>query len=130
VRLANVILYPIAFRELWRILDNEPEFEEDLYLSSDLCFRPKFTSVVKVCAGEATAAATHRHSRLSLEYRRADAQAVSRQGCRRVYLDPTALISTTPDGAKTPANKRLFDVRFHKGDRTHTESSRMGAEAP
>jgi hypothetical protein len=129
VRLANVILYPIAFRELWRILDNEPEFEEDLYLSSDLCFRPKFTSVVKVCAGEATAAATHRRSRLSLEYRRADAQAVTTMmsaclsGAHRSDLD-------APDGAKTPANKRLFDVRFHKGDRTHTESSRMGAEAP
>jgi hypothetical protein len=39
-----------------------------------------------------------------------------------VYLEPTALVSTTPDGAKTLNDYKAFDIRFNKGNRTHTES--------
>jgi predicted metal-dependent enzyme (double-stranded beta helix superfamily) len=38
-----------------------------------------------------------------------------------VYLEDTALTSTTPDGAKTVNNYKAFDIRFNKRDRTHTE---------
>ena len=38
-----------------------------------------------------------------------------------VYLEPTALTSTTPDGAKTLNEYKAFDIRFNKRDRTHTE---------
>lgn len=38
-----------------------------------------------------------------------------------VYLEDTALISTTPDGAKKLNQYKAFDVRFNKRDRTHTE---------
>jgi hypothetical protein len=38
-----------------------------------------------------------------------------------VYLEDTALTSTTPDGAKTVNNYKAFDIRFNKGNRTHTE---------
>ena len=38
-----------------------------------------------------------------------------------VYLEPTALTSTTPQGAKTLNGYKAFDVRFNKRDRTHTE---------
>jgi hypothetical protein len=38
-----------------------------------------------------------------------------------VYLEDTALTSTTPDGAKTLNRYKAFDVRFNKRDRTHTE---------
>ena len=38
-----------------------------------------------------------------------------------VYLEPTALTSTTPDGAKTLNDYKAFDIRFNKRDRTHTE---------
>jgi hypothetical protein len=38
-----------------------------------------------------------------------------------VYLEPTALTSTTPDGAKTSNDYQAFDIRFNKRDRTHTE---------
>jgi hypothetical protein len=44
-----------------------------------------------------------------------------------VYLEPTALISTTPDGAKTLNEYKAFDVRFNKGNRTHTESLARGS---
>jgi hypothetical protein len=39
-----------------------------------------------------------------------------------VYLEDTALVSTTPDGAKTLNQYKAFDIRFNKGNRTHTES--------
>jgi hypothetical protein len=38
-----------------------------------------------------------------------------------VYLEPTALTSTTPQGAKTLNEYKAFDIRFNKRDRTHTE---------
>src|ERR1700733_13902343 len=38
-----------------------------------------------------------------------------------VYLEDTALTSTTPDGAKTLNGYKAFDIRFNKRDRTHTE---------
>ncbi len=38
-----------------------------------------------------------------------------------VYLEDTALISTTPDGAKKLNEYKAFDIRFNKRDRTHTE---------
>ncbi|MGA2214550.1 MAG: hypothetical protein ABSH31_14835 [Bryobacteraceae bacterium] len=38
-----------------------------------------------------------------------------------VYLEDTALTSTTPDGAKTLNEYKAFQIRFNKGDRTHTE---------
>ncbi|HTC88296.1 MAG TPA: hypothetical protein VK686_08370 [Bryobacteraceae bacterium] len=38
-----------------------------------------------------------------------------------IYLEDTALTSTTPDGAKTVNNYKAFDIRFNKGNRTHTE---------
>ncbi len=38
-----------------------------------------------------------------------------------VYLEPTALVSTTPDGAKKLNEYKAFDIRFNKGNRTHTE---------
>lgn len=38
-----------------------------------------------------------------------------------VYLEDTALVSTTPDGAKKLNQYKAFDVRFNKRDRTHTE---------
>jgi len=38
-----------------------------------------------------------------------------------VYLEDTALISTTPDGVKKLNEYKAFDIRFNKGNRTHTE---------
>lgn len=38
-----------------------------------------------------------------------------------VYLEDTALTSTTPDGAKKSNAYKAFDIRFNKRDRTHTE---------
>ena len=38
-----------------------------------------------------------------------------------VYLEDTALISTTPDGAKKENDYKAFDIRFNQRDRTHTE---------
>jgi hypothetical protein len=38
-----------------------------------------------------------------------------------VYLEDTALTSTTPDGSKTLNEYKAFDIRFNKRDRTHTE---------
>ena len=38
-----------------------------------------------------------------------------------VYLEPTALTSTTPDGAKTLNQYQAFDIRFNQRNRTHTE---------
>jgi hypothetical protein len=38
-----------------------------------------------------------------------------------VYLEDSALTSTTPDGAKTMNDYKAFDIRFNKRDRTHTE---------
>jgi len=38
-----------------------------------------------------------------------------------VYLEDTALTSTTPDGKKTLNQYKAFDIRFNKRDRTHTE---------
>ena len=38
-----------------------------------------------------------------------------------VYLEDTALMSTTPDGSKTLNEYKAFDIRFNKRDRTHTE---------
>ncbi len=43
-----------------------------------------------------------------------------------VYLEPTALTSTTPDGAKTLNDYKAFDIRFNKRDRTHTELLERG----
>jgi hypothetical protein len=43
-----------------------------------------------------------------------------------VYLEPTALVSTTPNGAKKLNEYQAFDIRFNKGDRTHTESLAHG----
>ena len=44
-----------------------------------------------------------------------------------VYLEPTALVSTTPDGKKTLNEYKAFDIRFNKGNRAHTESLDHGA---
>jgi hypothetical protein len=38
-----------------------------------------------------------------------------------VYLEDTALTSTTPDGAKKLNQYKAFDIRFNNRDRTHTE---------
>jgi len=38
-----------------------------------------------------------------------------------VYLEDTALTSTTTDGKKTLNDYKAFDVRFNKRDRVHTE---------
>jgi hypothetical protein len=38
-----------------------------------------------------------------------------------VYLEDTALTSTTPDGAKTLNEYKAFQIRFNRRDRTHTE---------
>jgi hypothetical protein len=38
-----------------------------------------------------------------------------------VYLEDTALVSTTPDGAKKLNEYKAFDIRFNKGNRSHTE---------
>jgi hypothetical protein len=38
-----------------------------------------------------------------------------------VYLEDTALTSTTPDGVKKLNEYKAFDIRFNKRDRTHTE---------
>jgi hypothetical protein len=38
-----------------------------------------------------------------------------------VYLEDTALTSTTPDGAKKLNDYKAFDIRFNLRDRTHTE---------
>jgi hypothetical protein len=38
-----------------------------------------------------------------------------------VYLEDTALTSTTPDGKKTLNSYKAFDIRFNKRERTHTE---------
>jgi len=43
-----------------------------------------------------------------------------------VYLEPTALTSTTPEGAKTLNDYKAFDIRFNKRDRTHTELLERG----
>jgi hypothetical protein len=44
-----------------------------------------------------------------------------------VYREDTALVSTTPDGKKTLNQYKAFDIRFNKGDRTHTELLDHGA---
>jgi hypothetical protein len=44
-----------------------------------------------------------------------------------VYLEDTALTSTTPEGAKTLNEYKAFDIRFNKNNRTHTESLERGA---
>jgi hypothetical protein len=44
-----------------------------------------------------------------------------------VYLEPTSLISTTPDGSKTENDYQAFDIRFNKGNRTHTELLARGS---
>jgi hypothetical protein len=43
-----------------------------------------------------------------------------------VYLEDTALTSTTPEGAKTLNEYKSFDIRFNKRDRTHTELLERG----
>lgn len=43
-----------------------------------------------------------------------------------VYVEPTVLTSTTPDGAKTLNEYKAFDIRFNKRDRTHTELLERG----
>jgi hypothetical protein len=43
-----------------------------------------------------------------------------------IYVEPTALTSTTPDGAKTLNDYKAFDIRFNKRDRTHTELLERG----
>jgi hypothetical protein len=43
-----------------------------------------------------------------------------------VYLEATALTSTTPDGKKTLNEYKAFDIRFNKRDRTHTELLERG----
>jgi hypothetical protein len=43
-----------------------------------------------------------------------------------VYLEDTALTSTTPDGAKKLNEYKAFDIRFNRGNRTHTESLERG----
>jgi hypothetical protein len=43
-----------------------------------------------------------------------------------VYLEDTALTSTTPEGAKTSNQYKAFDIRFNKRDRTHTELLERG----
>jgi hypothetical protein len=44
-----------------------------------------------------------------------------------VYREDTAVVSTTPDGKKTLNQYKAFDIRFNKGDRTHTELLDHGA---
>jgi hypothetical protein len=43
-----------------------------------------------------------------------------------VYLEDTALTSTTPDGKRTLNEYKAFDIRFNKRDRTHTETLEHG----
>jgi hypothetical protein len=43
-----------------------------------------------------------------------------------VYLEDTALTSTTPNGAKTLNEYKAFQIRFNKRDRTHTELLERG----
>lgn len=43
-----------------------------------------------------------------------------------VYLEPTALVSTTPDGAKKLNEYKAFDIRFNLGNRSHTEGLAHG----
>jgi hypothetical protein len=43
-----------------------------------------------------------------------------------VYLEDTALTSTTPEGAKTLNQYKAYDIRFNKRDRTHTELLERG----
>ena len=43
-----------------------------------------------------------------------------------VYLEDTASLSTTREGAKTLNEYKAFDIRFNKGNRTHTESLAHG----
>jgi predicted metal-dependent enzyme (double-stranded beta helix superfamily) len=43
-----------------------------------------------------------------------------------VYLEDTALTSTTPDGAKTLNEYKAFQIRFNKRDRTHSELLERG----
>ncbi|HEX5228466.1 MAG TPA: hypothetical protein VFW44_12180 [Bryobacteraceae bacterium] len=43
-----------------------------------------------------------------------------------VYLEPTALTSTTPDGAKKLNEYKAFDIRFNLGNRSHTEGLAHG----
>jgi hypothetical protein len=43
-----------------------------------------------------------------------------------VYLEDTALTSTTPDGAKKLNEYKAFDIRFNQRDRTHTELLERG----
>jgi hypothetical protein len=38
-----------------------------------------------------------------------------------IYLEDTALTSTTPEGARTVNEYKAYDIRFNKRDRTHTE---------
>jgi hypothetical protein len=46
-----------------------------------------------------------------------------------VYLEDTALTSTTPDGSKTLNEYKAFNIRFNKRDRTHTETAGAGGAA-
>jgi hypothetical protein len=43
-----------------------------------------------------------------------------------VYLEDTALTSTTLDGTKTLNEYKAYDIRFNKRDRTHTELLERG----
>jgi hypothetical protein len=43
-----------------------------------------------------------------------------------IYLEDTALTSTTPDGAKKLNEYKAFDIRFNQRDRTHTELLERG----
>jgi hypothetical protein len=43
-----------------------------------------------------------------------------------IYLEDTALTSTTPEGVKTLNEYKAFDIRFNKRDRTHTEQLAHG----
>jgi hypothetical protein len=43
-----------------------------------------------------------------------------------VYLEDTALTSTTPDGAKKLNEYKAYDIRFNLRDRTHTELLERG----
>ena len=43
-----------------------------------------------------------------------------------VYLEDTALTSTTPDGAKKLNEYKAFDIRFNLRDRVHTELLERG----
>ena len=47
-----------------------------------------------------------------------------------VYLEDTALTSTTPDGKKTLNDYKAYDIRFNKDDRTHTEMLERGTGRP